>query len=105
MPCEKGKASAPHANLVSSRKRTRPNPAGFFSSVVFVLCCVCSRTTHPYENDRPCAKGYAQMVLPNALDSAVIAAQVEVSWYKNNLLNAQLWYEYHGREIDVYFWR
>jgi hypothetical protein len=41
----------------------------------------------------------------NHLDPAVIAATVEISWYKNNLLrNTEPWYEYHGQNIDVYFW-
>lgn len=35
----------------------------------------------------------------------VIASQVEISWYKNNIMhNTELWYQYHGTTIDVYFW-
>lgn len=42
----------------------------------------------------------------NRLDPAVIASQVEISWYKNNpRVVMQEWYEYHGDNIDVYFWK
>ena len=45
------------------------------------------------------------MVRANGIDPAVLAAWVEISWYKTNpFVNTEPWYEYHGKDIDVYFW-
>ena len=40
----------------------------------------------------------------NRYDPAVIAAQVEISYYHSWPIQLS-WYEYHGYNIDVYFWR